>query len=481
MKIKTYEDYIFLEKNNGNIKFINISENNIPKNTTTKTKIKCINCNNIWFSTYGNIYVSTFIHEKTGCPKCKLINKRKGKTTYKNLLKIANINNVEIISKIDKNMFIKIKDEIIVKCKKCKTIWKSNYNKLYRKRSCKICSGKVRGYKDYLIVEKNNKKVKFINISENNIPATTCTLTLVKCIICNKKFLSSYNRVSSGRGCSDCYGNTKKTYEDYIKVAEINNVKIIDDITINNIPYSKNKFKVECNKCKNIFLTSYFYLSRNHTCFNCAHNMKTYEDYINLSKNKKYEFVNLTKDNIPKSTSSTIETKCNICNKIWFGRYYDLLNGCGCPNCCSRKGEKLLRCVFSILFKNIFIKVRPTWLKTLETKRPLELDGYCEKLNLAFEYNGLQHYRIIKKYKMTEEDLNKRKLYDKIKSIKCKERGINLIIINVFKKFTIDYIYDSIIKGLNKSCIKISNNCDLSSIIENVIEYNLFLEEKIII
>src|SRR5690606_32389304 len=49
------------------------------------------------------------------------------------------------------------------------------------------------------------------------------------------------------------------------------------------------------------------------------------------------------------------------------------------------------------VLQNIFIgykfpNVRPDFMENNRTKRCLELDCYNEKLNLALEYNGKQHY-----------------------------------------------------------------------------------------
>ena len=45
----------------------------------------------------------------------------------------------------------------------------------------------------------------------------------------------------------------------------------------------------------------------------------------------------------------------------------------------------------------IFSPIRPNFLVDPQTNYKLELDGYNEELNIAFEYNGIQHYKFVKK------------------------------------------------------------------------------------
>ncbi len=66
----------------------------------------------------------------------------------------------------------------------------------------------------------------------------------------------------------------------------------------------------------------------------------------------------------------------------------------------------------------------------------MELDGYCEKLNLALEYHGKQHYEDIKFFrKKGKEYLKKRLLDDRTKSKICKKKGIVLIEVPYTVKF----------------------------------------------
>jgi hypothetical protein len=90
------------------------------------------------------------------------------------------------------------------------------------------------------------------------------------------------------------------------------------------------------------------------------------------------------------------------------------------------RGEKALRQVLEQIFKEKFPNVRPDWLVNPKTNYCLELDCYSEKLKLAFEYQGFQHYEPVEFWggkKSFEEQLER----DKIKKTICNAKGITLI------------------------------------------------------
>ncbi len=76
----------------------------------------------------------------------------------------------------------------------------------------------------------------------------------------------------------------------------------------------------------------------------------------------------------------------------------------------------------------------------------LELDGYSEKLRLAFEYQGEHHYKIVPRFRNTESDILETQKRDALKSKLCQENGILLIQI----PFNVDlqtFIYQELTKA----------------------------------
>lgn len=92
-----------------------------------------------------------------------------------------------------------------------------------------------------------------------------------------------------------------------------------------------------------------------------------------------------------------------------------------CPQCNINIGEEITRKIIELLFGTIFIKIKPKWLNGLE------LDGYSEKYNLAYEYDGMQHSKFIKHFHQTQENFEARKQKDLLKDKLCSDRGTKLI------------------------------------------------------
>jgi arginine repressor len=84
------------------------------------------------------------------------------------------------------------------------------------------------------------------------------------------------------------------------------------------------------------------------------------------------------------------------------------------------KSEKALFDLIFLNYKDAIYQYRPNWLK------PQSLDIYIPSINVAFEYQGVQHYIAIEHFG-GEESFNKRNELDKKKRALCQENNIKLI------------------------------------------------------
>ncbi len=138
---------------------------------------------------------------------------------------------------------------------------------------------------------------------------------------------------------------------------------------------------------------------------------------------------------------------------VFFGGKDHEFAGIGCPSKCSinepsdactieevctigepverkvkrSKGEDECVRVLENLFDRKFKRVRPSFLRSPETGRNLELDCYNEELKLAIEYNGRQHYKHPSFPGFTEEQFKSQLQRDRFKRERCNELGIYLI------------------------------------------------------
>lgn len=108
------------------------------------------------------------------------------------------------------------------------------------------------------------------------------------------------------------------------------------------------------------------------------------------------------------------------------------------------KIEAKMKDVLYELYHQRFVTVRPDFLRNPKTGKNLELDAYCERLKLAFEYNGPQHYTFPNFTKQTLDQFHYQLKKDKFKIERCYANGIKLVIIpyTVTEKTIKKYIMD---------------------------------------
>lgn len=114
----------------------------------------------------------------------------------------------------------------------------------------------------------------------------------------------------------------------------------------------------------------------------------------------------------------------------WESSYKSIFDGRWCPKCADHiyYKEDKVRNILNYLLDTKFIKSTPKWNINPKSKRLLELDGYSEKLKIAFEFQGAHHYQ--KSFNASDEVLEYIKYKDKIKKENCIKQKIKLLIID---------------------------------------------------
>lgn len=91
-----------------------------------------------------------------------------------------------------------------------------------------------------------------------------------------------------------------------------------------------------------------------------------------------------------------------------------------CPDC-RNKGERIVRAIFEATFGGQFPKSKPEWLLSIKGRK-LELDGYNQQDQIAFEYQGPHH-----------RSVDHVIAHDTIKRKACFKHGVRLIEIDAVK------------------------------------------------
>ena len=121
--------------------------------------------------------------------------------------------------------------------------------------------------------------------------------------------------------------------------------------------------------------------------------------------------------------SDLLKWQCNY-KHIFDASLANVKKGKWCRDCSSSLSERIVRIYFEHLFGKTFPKTRPQWLAR-NTRSRLELDGYCEELNLAFEHQGIQHFKPFGAITLKQvADVRRR---DAVKRRLCKKNGVRLI------------------------------------------------------
>ncbi len=237
-------------------------------------------------------------------------------------------------------------------------------------------------------------------------------------IKCEKEhiFSTNFHELTSGKWCLRCSGLFPLTIEEMQQIATEREGLCLSEKYIN----SRTSLEWQCNKGHK-WLAHPASIKRGSWCPYCAKKIKlTIEEMRNLAKKKKG--VCLSDKYVTNKTK--LLWKCADGHQ-WWQKPEHIKNGHWCPFCNSGTGERVCRMYFEKIFGKEFPKVKPSWLINPFGNK-MELDGYCEELKLAFEYQGLQHYiphKLFSRSRTFKDQITA----DEMKKYMCHMQGITLI------------------------------------------------------
>jgi lysozyme family protein len=230
------------------------------------------------------------------------------------------------------------------------------------------------------------------------------------------EYLASWTSFTQGDRCSECNGNARITEVEFKETIEEEGYKLLRHNGFGN----KVKHLTLCPEgheweiCYKNFVLG-------HRCSHCNGNaFITEQEFKETIEREGYKLLRY-------NGRGNKVNHLILCPKghEWMASYNRFKNrGCRCSECIIFYSELECKNIFEkILSPYKFVKVKPSFL------HGLELDGYCEEIQIAFEYNGEQHYRFVPFYFKTEENFERQKERDQRKERLCNEEGIFLCVI----------------------------------------------------
>lgn len=247
------------------------------------------------------------------------------------------------------------------------------------------------------------------------------TRSRFECRNCGNAFDSPVNKVLSGQRSCTCKGlerkqdGFKKNIGRLIEIVESRGGKLLTTSLLQ----MKDKFEFRCSEGHEWNAQGGSVLYQGTWCPKCSGNAsRSLEDLRVIVELRGGKLISEEYGGV----DATYEFTCNLGHQF-SNMFKKIEGGQWCPTCSrGTKSEEITRTYFEELFGLPFRKSRPTWLRN-SRGRQMELDGYSAELQIAFEYQGIQHF---KEFGLYNSNLEQRIADDKLKYELCKERGISL-------------------------------------------------------
>lgn len=334
--------------------------------------------------------------------------------------------------------YINIKTHLRWKCEK-NHIWKAIPEVIQRGSWCPDCAGSNHKLKSKVGQTRYTKEIARIIKNKNGylvsptIIQSSIQPIFVECKA-HGKFKTTSNLIKDGAWCLKCgfvqTANKKRIpYKEVVSL--IRSKKATLHTTEKEYHLNHGRVAITCKNGHRWSPLSRDIISRGFWCAKCAQLKNDAEKRLDIKVLQKLaaerggKLLSKTYTN----TTTKLEWKCLV-EHHWHSVAGSVLgskgtNGTWCPYCKhTSRSEAICRIYLETMFQKKFNKCRPEWL-TGKKGVPLELDGYCEELNLAFEHQGTQHYE--GNFRFFSKSTKGLKERDQLKRKLCKKRGVSLI------------------------------------------------------
>jgi hypothetical protein len=201
-----------------------------------------------------------------------------------------------------------------------------------------------------------------------------------------------------------------------------------------NLPFMRTaEGQTKCQCCNGVG-TPAIPLCSNNDCKKCYDRSfaKRIEEHGIGSLKFREDLNKCTPHNISRQSNQEYMFDCDLCNQLISTRLNKPI--IGCTNCSGKfDTENYIRDILSDIHGKPFTKTRSLrWLNDDITGNLMELDGYNEELQIAFEYQGEQHYKLTYYNQHDSVKLLDIQRKDALKKKLCNENRVKLIIVSCY-------------------------------------------------
>jgi hypothetical protein len=238
----------------------------------------------------------------------------------------------------------------------------------------------------------------------------------------NHNYSATWANVQSKYWCMKCSKINKKEITDVINYIDEHHSGAV--LLSTEYVNAKTKMEFVCEK-DHPYSIDWDKLSHGYWCSTCSGNkIKSIDDVLIFLKTEYPRAILITKKY--KNNGTKLRLICEASHTFSMS-WQKLAEGHWCAKCSGSKGEEMTRKIFEDIFNKPFPTVKPKWLINPKTNYLLQLDGFNEELRLAFEYDGLQHYKFPNHYHRSKKQFLAQQERDRLKDIICKDNNVKLI------------------------------------------------------